>query len=225
MKTSEIVLTRYLYIKIMVIDTLHNSIETGNYDSAIFWAYELYYSGFEDQVIEYLMAMLDYKYKHHIKLCNYIRKKQEENTPTFVATILKNMQIKNHENQETLKPRFITVTDEQIEKYKTVEPEKHIWKYLRKVCETPVAPIKMSKKAEDKLLEIYRYKWLFYASRSPIWKDRIVKYNGIIDCSKKTVEFINDDDLEAFYDKYGYEPDEQPLNIQRNCIGIQEIVR
>jgi hypothetical protein len=34
------------------------------------------------------------------------------------------------------------------------------------------------------------------------------------------VEFKNDDDLEGFHDKYDYEPDEQPLNIQKGCMGI-----
>jgi hypothetical protein len=78
----------------------------------------------------------------------------------------------------------------------------------------------MKKTEEPKLLEIFRNKWLFYASRSPIWKTRILEYDGKIDGRKKTVEFKNDDDLEGFHDKYDYEPDEQPLKIQKSCMGI-----
>jgi hypothetical protein len=171
------------------------------------------------------MLLFENRYKHHVKLRTYIRKKYNENTlekdPTFIATILKNMQMKNHEKPETVKPRCIVVKADQIEKFKTIEPTQYNWKHLQIVCEKPVIQIKnMKKKEETKLLEIFRSKWLFYASRSPIWKARILEYDGKIDGRKKTVEFKNDDDLEGFHDKYDYEPDEQPLKIQKSCMGI-----
>ena len=37
--------------------------------------------------------------------------------------------------------------------------------------------------------------------------------------SKNKIIFDNDDNLENFYDKYGYEPDEQTTEIQDTSIG------
>jgi hypothetical protein len=224
-KLSEIVLTRYLYNKAQVIESLQEAVDKKDYESAVYWAYEIYYSGFEDEIIQYLIILFENRYKHHVKLRSYIRKKYNENIlakdPTFVATILKNMQMKKYEKPETEKPRCIIVKTVQIEKFKTVEPRQYNWKQIQTVCEKQVTPIKNIKKTEEtKLLEIFRNKWLFYASRSPIWKTRILEYDGKIDGRKKTVEFKNDDDLEAFHDKYDYEPDEQPLKIQKGCMGI-----
>ena len=66
----------------------------------------------------------------------------------------------------------------------------------------------------------YHYNWLYYASFTPLWSERILKYNGIIDHTKKSVEFENDN-LELFYNCFGYEPDEQKKQIQDK--NIQKI--
>ena len=63
----------------------------------------------------------------------------------------------------------------------------------------------------------YYYDWLYYASFSPLWKSRILKHNGVIDQKNKKVEF-DDDDIDEFYDNYGYEPDEQSLEVENKTI-------
>ena len=63
----------------------------------------------------------------------------------------------------------------------------------------------------------YYYDWLYYASHSPLWKSRILKHNGVIDQKKHKVEF-DDDDIDEFYDNYGYEPDEQSTEIENKTI-------
>jgi len=73
----------------------------------------------------------------------------------------------------------------------------------------------------DGLRKKYYYHWEYYASFSPIWLERIRSYRGKQNHSKKTVEFENDDYMEEFYNKYGYEPDEQTKEIQD--YSIQEI--
>jgi hypothetical protein len=267
-KLSEIILTRYLYNKPRVIESLEAAINTKEYELALYWAYEIYYSGFEDEIIQFLIAFVETRFTHHVKLCAYIRKKYNEyaqtydvckesgindslcilsKDPTIVATIIKNMLIKNYTKPETSKPRFIAIKKDQIEKYNTVEPMQYIplkiqemselneiidgaypnsnlhrckWKHLSIVCEKAVHTIQMTKKEEIGLLNIFRHNWIFYASRSPIWKMRILEYHGKIDGRKKTVEFENDDDLEGFYDTYDYEPDEQSIYIQKKCMGI-----
>ena len=71
----------------------------------------------------------------------------------------------------------------------------------------------------------YNYQWLYHASYSPLWKERIDKFHGYIDEINKTVVFNeiedSDDNLQAFYDEFGYEPDEQKTDIQIR--SIQEI--
>lgn len=71
----------------------------------------------------------------------------------------------------------------------------------------------------------YYYQWLYHASYSPLWMKRIIQFNGYIDTVNKTVLFNengdSDDNLQAFYDNYGYEPDEQKSEIQFRT--IQEI--
>jgi len=66
----------------------------------------------------------------------------------------------------------------------------------------------------------YRYNWLFYASYSPLWKKRILKYNGIIDDKGKKILFPDENDEELFYNEFGYEPDEQKIKVQQKSIQI-----
>jgi hypothetical protein len=73
----------------------------------------------------------------------------------------------------------------------------------------------------------YREYWLYYASFSPLWKERIVKHNGFIDETNKKIMFTenetknSDDNEEAFYNEFGYEPDEQKIETQNKT--TQEI--
>ena len=60
--------------------------------------------------------------------------------------------------------------------------------------------------------------WETYAYNTPCWKKRFIEYNGGFDDRNKII-FDNDDNLENFYDKYGYEPDEQTTEIQDMSIG------
>ena len=67
--------------------------------------------------------------------------------------------------------------------------------------------------------ELYWHHWLYYGSFSPIWNERINKYNGFINHENKKIDFIDDEKAEKFYELYNYIPDEQPLNIQNRSIG------
>ena len=152
---SEIILTRYLYNKSNVLLSLQQSFDTKDYDSELYWTYEMYYSGFEEEIIKYLLDIMENKYKNHPKLNSYIRKKYtDKNTDknTLPATIIKNLSMNDPEKPETSNPRL--------------------------------------------------------------------QYNGKIDNRKKTVEFMNEDEYELFHDKFNYEPDEQSLELQKNCMGI-----
>ena len=70
----------------------------------------------------------------------------------------------------------------------------------------------------NNIVEAYYYNWIYHASFSPIWKNRIKNYGGEIDVINKKVSFDNEDNEELFYEKFGYEPDEQKKNVQEKMI-------
>lgn len=65
-----------------------------------------------------------------------------------------------------------------------------------------------SREAVADPLTLLRYNWLYFASFSPIWFERIQKYCGYINYANKQVLFIYEDDFHNFYNKYNYEYDE-----------------
>jgi hypothetical protein len=67
---------------------------------------------------------------------------------------------------------------------------------------------------------MWRENWLYYSAKTPIWKERIEQYKGIIDEELKRIYFEDDELEEDFYNTYGYEPDEQPIEIQNRCLGV-----
>jgi hypothetical protein len=79
--------------------------------------------------------------------------------------------------------------------------------------------------SREELLDRYRNHWLYYASFSLLWKERIEKYKGIISLEKRSVTFAektgaDDDLLQEFYGLYGLEPDEQSVLVQNKSIPI-----
>jgi len=228
MKSEPIILTRYLYIKSKVTVALVNAILQKDEEQALFWGYELYYSGFEKETVDILVDAYENFYNEDKKLGKFLESKKKDwdksPSPNIVAIFIKNMVIRNiniFTPIKTKKSLLITVNDDQIEKYKTNETQPKKWKILREQCIYSLIRDKVDKRTETKLLHVFRDQWLFYASYSPVWENRIKTYQGKIDKRKKIVTFSNEDLEEEFSDKYNYEPDEQPLDIQKRCLGIE----
>ena len=75
---TTIIFTRYLYIKDEVEIALITSI-LDKKDKSLFWAYELYYSGFETQLFELLWKIyFDFYYTMNPSFYDYFMKKQKE---------------------------------------------------------------------------------------------------------------------------------------------------
>ena len=69
-------------------------------------------------------------------------------------------------------------------------------------------------------MQIYHSCWLVCASYSPLWAKRIAVHGGTVQGNSKVV-FKNEVLEETFYSKYGYEPDEQSMEVQyRNMCPI-----
>ena len=115
-----------------------------------------------------------------------------------------------------------------IEKYKTVatyEPGK-AWKLLPQVCKYGIHQEIRSlfQIANVDFRKEYCENWLFYAARSPIWRERIISCGGFV-IDNETVNVVDEDKAEEFYQLYNYEPDEQPREIQEKSIGNCDIAQ
>jgi hypothetical protein len=64
----------------------------------------------------------------------------------------------------------------------------------------------------------YRDTWLYCASFSPLWLQRIESHGGKANHENKKIEFDQEDYEDAFYEEYQYEPDEQKKTVQEKTI-------
>jgi len=223
-------LTRYLYNKTKVFEVLETAIEEKNYKESLFWAYELYYSWLEIETIDYLISLAESKLPEYKRFHRFLSKKKAEWLSTeihekphnIIATIIKNIFIRDPMDIESDAQIYFIISMKDIESYKTynIEP---VYKTLSTFCRywltIPENPTIVSEEQRLILRDFCDY-WLFYASRTPLWKHRILEYRGSIDLEKKTVEFENNELMDEFFEKYGYEPDEQTIEIQRRLVGI-----
>ena len=136
------------------------------------------------------------------------------------------------DNDITKINKYIRVVPHDIIIYDTITVDDGILPYriLQHACICGINDLKylslfhLERYTTKKIDEIYNRDWLYHASFSPVWKKRIQLYKGYIDYTNKSVEFINDDYLDAFYESFGYEPDEQPVWVKnRTIVDIDNI--
>jgi hypothetical protein len=247
-----IMLTRYLYIKEEVMISLTVAIMEKNRDEALFWAYELYWSGFQEEIFEYLMSVFAEIFEplnprlrcflqtqvdswkqdptKHWTLGTMVRNLADKcrtfNIDAFVLTIspVPDSKIKDHRF-------YIELEDKDIIQYET------IWEELPRLTLGKACIFSTKKEYNNifgsrhkdicnkDILDTSTMKWDYYASFSPVWKERIEQHNGKIDDKMKRIVFDHDDDQEEFYDRYGYEPDEQSVDILDKITHVKPIVQ
>ena len=66
--------------------------------------------------------------------------------------------------------------------------------------------------------ELFWHYWEYFAHSTPLWYQRFMNYNIKKNNKKYEIRFGDDDELEDFYEKYGYEPDEQSKETQEKSI-------
>ena len=199
-------LTRYLYDKVKVEDTLYHTILQRDFTQSAFWAYELYFSGFEEEVVTHLNKIYRDRFeKNHRKLGLYFQKKQSElkGKPELIATLLKNL-MKNPDVPESPGVKFVNVKPHHIEPFRTKEPKGPRWSFLREVC---LYGVLGECSQEDRLK--YREDWLSCVLQTPVWRERMKGY-----------ENWSENEEEEFHNRWDYEPDEQPLIVQERCMGV-----
>ena len=90
------ILTRYSYPKNNVEYSLIIALLQENREEAKFWAYELYFSGFKQQVLRGLLLIFEEYFVDSVrktKIANYLHKKIDEPTrkDSIVATVVENI--------------------------------------------------------------------------------------------------------------------------------------
>ena len=209
------ILTRYLYNKPLVLLSMESAILKKNYNESLFWAYELYFSGFQEEVLYCLEEIFIRCFKeNHPKLGLYIDKKKTEleGKPELIATIIKNLTMKNAEVVESPRVKFVNVKEHHIVGFYTKESNNiPNWKFLREVC---LYGVLVSENKTEK--NNWCCNWLLYCLHTPIWSERISEYGLIQD---NQIFFKDGDSEEEFHNLYDYEPDEQPTEIRIKCIG------
>ena len=94
-KTVIMILTRYLYPKHNVIYSLYVSLALSDLKQSLFWAYELYFSGFRTETVELLSKIWEEYYMSNRRFQSWLSKIVEKWTqnmqPEIVATIIENM--------------------------------------------------------------------------------------------------------------------------------------
>lgn len=124
---------------------------------------------------------------------------------------------------------YVTVEPEDVVMYETIITDKknyQPYKILSLGCLYTIdkynylSLFSISRNYQKKPLDVYHYNWLYYSSFTPIWSKRILQHNGVINHELKTITFENYEDEENFYDNYGYEPDEQKIEVQYKNIQV-----
>ena len=118
---ESLILTRYLYNVRGVYDKLKTCIIQNEYIEALFWAYELYYSGLDREVINFLFEIIKDELPNSTRLLKFLSKKitVSLNDPTYIATIIKNVIVRLHIVTNPNFHMFVIVTVPEIASYQT----------------------------------------------------------------------------------------------------------
>lgn len=236
------ILTRYLYIKEDVWASLMMSVLNKDVDQTLFWVCEMYYSGFEEELAEYLIVLyVEFFRSKNPRLEPILRKMAASISEGahIAATMAVNMTaaprkfvvqdftVKRADTEVGCLDEtrvIIRISPDALLKYHNVLKNDDIGlparKILQKACtySTRKDLVELFQSSHNniphaKLCEYHRtdHNWVYFASFSPIWANRIAEYNGVIDNENCRVDFPNDECIERFYEDYGYEPDEQRM--------------
>lgn len=241
------IFTRYLYDKTEVKQSLLLAILEKQQDEALFWTYELYYSGFNDELIHFIWLIYNKIFIFTNKSLNQFIEKNmklsEENPENgiYIGSIIATFIHREYNLIPFIEEFFkVKCVKKDITKQKThfninlKETDIIQYQTTTNICPNNVLK-KMNKYSirkyanrlfdtelpnQEDLNKIYRIHWLYYAYQCPIWKQRIDKYEVIVDDERFSIYFKNENEEEEFYDNWGYDPEEQPEEVYISHIGL-----
>ena len=240
-----LILTRYLYSFIDVRQSLFLNILDGNHKEALYWAYELYWSGFTGCTFEHLLETYDMMFITDEMIKERMRGEYNkwrldnslyENLGTIVINLCfqsyriskfvdKFFKIKCNDmsNGRESSNLYININKKDVEKYSINYDDEKRYKILGMEYKYSLRT-EYSKIFQLTEIDIVERRgellsnWEYYAYKCPYWREAIDKYEGVIDNNK--IVFKSDDKHEEFYEKYGLEIDEQSLKIIDIALGI-----
>ena len=206
---EQLVLTRYLFSLNEVRQSLYIEILDRNYQAALYWCYELYWSGYEEDTFEFLLNAYEevfvvndlFKEKFEKE---YEKWKNDNSLHETIGNIVINMCFRKYniskfilkyfklnckekvvENNESL--LYINLSKLDIKEYETInETRNH--KVLKKVYKydlrTEVNKIFEYEINKNEQLEKVRSNWELYAFDCPYWKSKIIEYGGYLEDKK-----------------------------------------
>ena len=208
------IFTRYLYEVNQVKQSLELSLLDKNREESLFWAFELYYSGFQEETWQFIMRLYETHYqKYYMQFKTRLDKNYAEWKKTgdvcLLGTVVGTIAVWELKHIDEKRPFIILYRDTRHVTRPVIAPVRH---YLKQVSQFAIRIYDTD--VSENIREAYLGKdWLYYCSKTPIWEERIRAFGGTVDDEKKCVEFADDDALESFYDNWGFEPDEQPTEI------------
>jgi hypothetical protein len=248
---NEIAFTRYLYPKLYVKQSLMIALLEHQYDETLFWTYELYFSGFEDETYDFVFKIYNDLYRYdNPKFINFMQITRfywYKNTLQYwlIGSIVATLCLRNYRLDKFVENYFnirccpssvktnkktnliIRLNEQNIREYKInryVHPPR---KYLSLVCKYGVRNNvnRLFMNDATDLQEKWYRNWEYYACLSPLWRERLDDFNGRVNIEVEKVEFEDEESEEAFYERWNLEPDEQPPYIQQFILGKKDEVQ
>jgi hypothetical protein len=202
-----------------------------------------------DEMDVYQRVLNYFKLTNQKKLMKDLMNEMKTNSETtkssliLVANILS--LINQSKGQTQRKNFYVRVDPEEVVQYETIEAGDNLKPYriLAQACICKIGSQLFQnlfqsfrnkydkKELKEKyngwtsraILEKYNSdKWLYHASFSPLWFSRIKSCKGYVDYDKNEVKFISEDWEEEFHNRFGLEPDEQPLYVKENALKLEK---
>ena len=223
------IFTRFLYEKTEVTYSLTYAILEKQTDESLFWACELYFSGWKKLLLIWLEWMRLSFYASD--LGESILSLAEIDVKTWILRMCDTTS-NGCDNYAMSSPMHLDLRaipsariDDVVESHGIISPARMVLSKVSLYAIRKEQCREMGKHTRNHLVEYhiddYLHHWLYYASFSRVWKECIRNHGGIVNHQTRMVEFPTDETMEAFYDRYGYEPDEQSLDIHRiHGIGV-----
>lgn len=245
-----VVLSRYLYSITDVKQSLFLSILEHNAEQAMFWGYELYFSGFQKEAFDYLLEIArilfqidfldcdeDNEMIDLVSYCKYLWDSSPDDSQHLLGNCISTMCSHNHNLAPFIEKYFqkhtekvdylpeniyVRLQPEDVEKYTPDYSKIPLYKILQHARKYAV------NRAYSKLFQIYIPEnpnqiyfenWLYHASVSPLWGQRITEYGGMVDEENQKIIFENEDLEEEFHNRWNYEPDEQSPETHQKAMG------
>jgi len=244
------ILTRYLYPKHNVEFSLCVSLFKKDAEQSKFWAYEMYYSDYKKQTVEYLVELYQEFYsedEYKPKIMAFLHKKRSEwskNTSkdAVVGTMIENIVrrqpnfCKIYKKWNIMQSEYRTqqLSPESLVEVKKIlfivikteaiqkykTPTHNITKMWKLPREVCIYPCYREPGSRISQVEDWRDLWLYLAAECPLWATRINKFGGEADHPRREIQFVHEDYEEEFRNLYDMEPDEQPWSVLDKWLGI-----